>query len=438
MFRWFFRIDACVMIAVGLLLLGWHDLFAPSPSGALPGTTIVTADILPAELERLVDSAIPVMIYRPNEEAVLLGGLFAGALIALGIASLAIGSSSDRTYQRKLAYYFLIGHVFLGFTVWELMAIWSTFAGFIILDLLIWPVPVLLYGLLPYRSAVASGTGALSSTEQEIREAAGQEERNRLAQDLHDSVKQQIYAVQTNLATVDARWDHDASGARTAIEHARRAARDAMVEMSALLDRLRRDPIESVGLVEALRRQCEAVGFQTGAKVSTTFGDLPEDSCLPSSAMTSVFRIAQEALANIARHARAKHVALQLATSKERNALFLEIRDDGCGFDTQSSSAGMGLRNMRFRAEQIGAELEMQSEDGEGSVMRLWLPLVDVKQERVKQHKLRLLAASIPAIAAAALMILWEGSAIFLLPFVAVGGAFTAFHLFALRRLKSA
>ena len=438
MFRWFFRIDACVMIAVGLLLLGWHDLFAPSPSGALPGTTIVTADILPAELERLVDSAIPVMIYRPNEEAVLLGGLFAGALIALGIASLAIGSSSDRTYQRKLAYYFLIGHVFLGFTVWELMAIWSTFAGFIILDLLIWPVPVLLYGLLPYRSAVASGTGALSSTEQEIREAAGQEERNRLAQDLHDSVKQQIYAVQTNLATVDARWDHDASGARTAIEHARRAARDAMVEMSALLDRLRRDPIESVGLVEALRRQCEAVGFQTGAKVSTTFGDLPEDSCLPSSAMTPVFRIAQEALANIARHTRAKHVALQLATSKERNALFLEIRDDGCGFDTQSSSAGMGLRNMRFRAEQIGAELEMQSEDGEGSVMRLWLPLVDVKQERVKQHKLRLLAASIPAIAAAALMILWEGSAIFLLPFVAVGGAFTAFHLFALRRLKSA
>ncbi len=378
------------------------------------------------------------MIYRPNDEAALLGGLFAGALIALGIASLAIGSSSDRTYQRKLAHYFLVGHLLLGFTVWVLTPIWSTFAGFIILDLLIWPVPVLLYGLLPYRSAVALRTGELSSTEQEIREAAGQEERNRLAQDLHDSVKQQIYSVQTNLATIEARWDHDAAGARTAIEHARRAARDAMVEMSALLDRLRRDPIESVGLVEALRRQCEAVGFQTGAKVSTTFGDLPEASCLPSGAMTPVFRIAQEALANIARHARAKHVALQLATNRERNALFLEIRDDGCGFDAQSPSTGMGLRNMRFRAEQIGAELEIQSEDGEGSVMRLWLPLVDVKQERIKQHMLRLLAASIPAIAAAVLIILWEGSAPFLLPFVAFGGAFAAFHLVALKRLKSA
>ena len=62
MFRWFFRIDACVMIVVGLLLLGWHDLFAPSPPGASPNTVSVTSDILPAELERLVDSSSPVMI----------------------------------------------------------------------------------------------------------------------------------------------------------------------------------------------------------------------------------------------------------------------------------------------------------------------------------------------------------------------------------------
>ena len=150
----------------------------PVHAGAPADTVIVTSEILPAELERLVDSSIPVMIHRPNEEAVVLGGLFAGALIALGIASLAIGSSSDRTYQRKLAHYFLVGHLLLGFTVWVLTTIWSTLAGFIILDLLIWPVPVLVYRLLSYRSGVASRTGALSSTEQEIREAAGQEERN--------------------------------------------------------------------------------------------------------------------------------------------------------------------------------------------------------------------------------------------------------------------
>src|SRR4030095_3867632 len=144
MFRWFFRIDACVMITVGLLLLGWHDLFAPSPPKAPPNAVIVTSDIAPAELERLVDSSIPVVAYRPNDEAVLSGGLFAGVLIALGIASLAIGSSSDRAYQHKAAFCFFVGHLFLGVTVWVLISIWSTFAGFIILDLLIWPVPVLL------------------------------------------------------------------------------------------------------------------------------------------------------------------------------------------------------------------------------------------------------------------------------------------------------
>jgi signal transduction histidine kinase len=315
---------------------------------------------------------------------------------------------------------------------------WGSGIGFILLDLLVWPIPAFLYALMPYLPAGTWRAAETPSKQREIREAAGQEERNRLAQDLHDSVKQQIYSIQTNLATAEARWDHDTAGARGAIEHARSAARDAMIEMSALLDRLRRDPIESVGLVEALRRQCEALGFQTGAKVSTTFGNLPAPPCIPSGAMTSVFRIAQEALANIARHARAKHVALQLDTNGEKNALFLEIRDDGCGFAGESPSAGMGLRSMRRRAEEIDAELEIQSEDSKGSVVRLWLPLIDLKQERTKRHALRLAAALIPAIAAAGLVVLWEGSAPYLLPFVVICGGLAAFHLCALGRLKSA
>src|SRR4249919_2896641 len=101
--------------------------------------------------------------------------------------------------------------------------------------------------------------------EEQIREVAGQEERNRLAQDLHDSVKQQIYSIHTNLAAAQVRWDTDHTGAREAVDHARTSARDAMAEMIAMLDRLRQDPIESVGLVEALRRQTEALGFQSGA-----------------------------------------------------------------------------------------------------------------------------------------------------------------------------
>jgi signal transduction histidine kinase len=355
-------------------------------------------------------------------------------LIGLGVASLAVGYSRNSTLQRIAAVCFLAGHLLLGFAVWALMPVGATFAGFIVFDLLIWPVPAFFYGIFTYESARISRQA--STTEQEIREAAGQEERNRLAQDLHDSVKQQIFSVQTDLATAEARWDDDTAGARAAIERARKTARDAMSEMSALLDRLRRDPIESAGLVEALRRQCEALGFQTGATVSTAFGDLPVAD-IPTTAMTPVFRIAQESLANIARHARAKHVALQLNTNVERNSLFLEIRDDGRGFDTESAAAGMGLRNMRLRAQEIGAELDIRSKAGEGTITRLWLPLIDVKQERTKHHIVRLLAVLIPAIVAAGLMRRWDTAAPFLFPFVVVGAAFAAFHLIALKRVQS-
>jgi signal transduction histidine kinase len=432
MFRRLFLIDGYVMTVVGLLLCGWPALFAAPPMTppGFKGVTVIGN--IPPDLE-LLDGSIPVMVYPAANEMTIFLGV---SLIALGVALLAVGYSMGSTLQRKAALYAIAGHLFLGFAVWTLARIWSVFAGFVVFDLMVWPIPALLYCLLPYRSVEALRTREESLTEQEIREAAGQEERNRLAQDLHDSVKQQIYSVQTNLATAEARWDDDVAGAWAAIEHARKAARDAMTEMSALLDRLRRDPIEGVGLIEALRRQCEALGFQTGATVSTAFGDL-QVAHLPAGAMTPVFRIAQEALANIARHARATHVALRLETDTERNALFLEIRDDGCGFDAQSSSAGMGLRNMRLRAEEIGAELDLQSKNGEGTVTRLWLPLIDVKRERIKYHNVRILAALLPAIAATGLMMFWQGSAPFLFPFVAAGGVLAAFHLFALRRLKS-
>jgi signal transduction histidine kinase len=315
---------------------------------------------------------------------------------------------------------------------------WSTFAGFALFDLVVWPIPTLLYCLLPCKSGEATRKHAVSRTEQEIREAAGQEERNRLGQDLHDSVKQQIYSVQTHLAAAEAQLVDAADGARASIAHARKSARDAMAEMGALLDRLRDDPIESVGLAEALRRQCEALGFQTGATVSTTFGDLPSAPFLTSGAMTSVFRIAQEALANIARHARAKEVVVHCGISADRNSFVVEIHDDGCGFDAQSSAAGMGVRNMMLRADDVGAELEIKSRSGEGTVIRLRLPLIDAAHERTKQHVLGLIAALIPAIPAAVLMTVWEGAAPFMLPFVGFGGSLAGWHLLSLKRMKAA
>ncbi len=114
-----------------------------------------------------------------------------------------------------------------------------------------------------------------SQYEQQIRLAAGQEERNRLARDLHDSIKQQIFAIHTAAATAQARLGDDPDGTKEALDQVRGSAREAMTEMEAMLDQLRAVPLENAGLVEALKKQCEALGFRTGAKVDFQLGVLP-------------------------------------------------------------------------------------------------------------------------------------------------------------------
>jgi signal transduction histidine kinase len=100
----------------------------------------------------------------------------------------------------------------------------------------------------------ASVTQLRSAYEERIRAAAAQEERNRLARDLHDSIKQQIFVIQTAAATAQARFEADPAGAASAVEQVRSSAREAMTEMEVMLDQWRASPLENTGLVEALRR----------------------------------------------------------------------------------------------------------------------------------------------------------------------------------------
>ena len=139
-----------------------------------------------------------------------------------------------------------------------------------------------------------------SRYEQEIRRAAAQEERNRLARDLHDSVKQQLFVIQTAAATAQERFHNDPTGAHDAIDAVRRAAREALGEMEAMLEGLNANPLENTGLVEALKKQCEALGYRTGAQVSCECGPLPASETLPPGTHQAIFRTAQEALANVA------------------------------------------------------------------------------------------------------------------------------------------
>jgi signal transduction histidine kinase len=211
-----------------------------------------------------------------------------------------------------------------------------------------------------------------SAYEERIREAASQEERHRLARDLHDSVKQQIYAMQTAGATVEARLGSDDAGAREALERLRECGREAMAEMEAMLDSLRSTALTNAGLVEALKKQAEALRFRTGANVRFEIGALPPDQVLSPGVQQAIFKVAQEALANIGRHARASTVRVVLAGEDDR--LVLRVEDDGGGFSPSAPAAGMGLANMRERAAAFDARLDVSSQPGAGTRVVLAVP----------------------------------------------------------------
>ena len=223
-----------------------------------------------------------------------------------------------------------------------------------------------------------------SAYERQIREGAKQEERNRLARELHDSVKQQIFAIQTAAATAQVRFVEDRQGAEQALETIRNSAREAMTEMEVMLDQLREAPLENVGLVEGLKRQAEAVGFQTGAEVDFAAGALPASDGLAPGAHQAIFRVAQEALANVARHARAKNVRVRLTTWLNR--VLLEVHDDGAGFDPEADRRGMGLANMRRRAEEFDGEFELATRPGNGTTIRFSVPYVLESARRYRRQ----------------------------------------------------
>jgi len=208
---------------------------------------------------------------------------------------------------------------------------------------------------------------------EQISEAATQEERNRLARDLHDSIKQQVFSMNVSSAAALAHLEHNPTAAREALLDVKQSAQEAMVEMRALLQQLAPAPLEKSGLIDALRQQAEALSYRTGASIKTDFGTLPNDTRFPIGAQETVFRITQEALSNIARHARAKNVTVTLQQADD--ALQLEIKDDGAGFDLEAVQRGMGLSNIEKRVSELkGATVTMQSAPQQGTTISIEIP----------------------------------------------------------------
>jgi signal transduction histidine kinase len=319
--------------------------------------------------------------------------VFGAILMAAACCAAGVASVNDLTALRRGLLWFGAGHTGVALMVLlQRTAVWgegpASWAGQFLLALcwVLWSFWLEgVSGRSQFRGlfsgANPAGSEELRSTyERQIREAARQEERNRLARDLHDSIKQQIFVIQTAAATVEARFDDDRNGARQAVEQIRASAREAATEMHVMLDQLRAVPLEKGGLVEALKKQCEALGFRTGARVEFELGSLPPDGALPPGAHEAILRAAQEALANVGRHARAANVRVSLDCVD--HFVKLGVTDDGAGFDPNQATRGFGIANMRARAEEFGGTFELASRPGGGTSIALSIPYEDAVPPR--------------------------------------------------------
>lgn len=197
-----------------------------------------------------------------------------------------------------------------------------------------------------------------------VEQLAVSRERVRLARDLHDTLAHSLTALAVQLEALRTVQAHDPAQAQRVADDALALARQGLEESRRAIQALRADPVDTLGLVGAVRGLLQ--GLQARAAVVVELAVAGEESDLTTEEAAVLYRIAEEALANIERHAAAQRVMVRLAFGQDRTDL--EITDDGVGFDLALvSDDRYGLTGMRERAALIGATLEVASAPGQGS-----------------------------------------------------------------------
>ena len=196
------------------------------------------------------------------------------------------------------------------------------------------------------------------------REMAALEERQRLAQNLHDAVNQSLFSAGLIAEVLPRLWERDQEEARRSLEDLRRLTRGALAEMRALLAELRPSTLTDTELGDLLRLLSNAFTGRTNIPVAIHING---ESGLPAETQVAFYRICQEALNNIAKHAKAQRVEIDL--SRDTDGLELHIRDNGCGFvvSDPAPSGHYGLGMMRERAEAVKAIFTLASRPGQGT-----------------------------------------------------------------------
>lgn len=215
-------------------------------------------------------------------------------------------------------------------------------------------------------SRIAGAAVQTSRLQGRVRTVAIVEERNRIARDLHDSVIQDLFAVGLGLQGIAARLDGTADGA--VLDEAVDRLDDAVNTLRGYIFELR-TPTDTIPLGDRLQELVSRMGAVYPSRIRLTIVGMDRR---PGQDDEVILLMANEAISNALRHARAKNVWVELDLEPE--VLRLEVGDDGAGFDPSSPSRGMGLANLATRAAELGGSIDVESDLGGGTKVRVEVP----------------------------------------------------------------
>ncbi len=205
---------------------------------------------------------------------------------------------------------------------------------------------------------------------EQAQQAAALEERQRLARDLHDAVTQTLFSASMIADVLPRLWERNPDEAQRRLAELRQLTRGALAEMRTLLLELRPSALRDANLGDVLQQLGEAVTGRARLPVTVT---VTGEERLPPDVRVALYRIAQEAMHNVIKHASAQQVAVELHQTPEE--VTLRICDDGRGFDAARVDGGhFGLRIMHERAEAAGAALQVASQPDHGTTITVRWP----------------------------------------------------------------
>ncbi len=223
------------------------------------------------------------------------------------------------------------------------------------------------------RQALAQANAQLAHYATTLEQLSTSRERNRLAHEMHDTLAHTLSGVTVQLEAVDALWETDSTAAKSMLAQSLNTTRSGLVETRRALQALRASPLDDLGLALALRNLAESLATRTGLSLDVSMPEHLED--INPTLEQCIYRVAQEAITNVDRHAQANHLSIHL--DRENQHLSLTIADNGQGFwvDEVKSNNRFGLKGMRERAEMIGGTISIASEPGEGTKVQLVIPI---------------------------------------------------------------